>query len=248
MTAAPNDAAPIGERVPLSRRLTDELRRRILSGSWPGGSRMPSELELASAYRVSRITVRTALKALESQGLVEIRHGSGTYVADFGEKIRAGLQELRSMTETIRELGREPGMEWRCLERRAATADEARRLDLSPGAMVLATERAVLADGEVVAYSYDTLRLEGLPPNFIDLLGHGSTFAAFEQVGVTPVRAFATLHAVQSDEVGWGPGRPANGLYLLLDQVHFAAGSQPLMYSRTYFVEGRFEFVILRTR
>jgi GntR family transcriptional regulator len=209
---------------------------------------MPSELELARSYRVSRITVRTALKALESQGLVEIRHGSGTYVADFGEKIRAGLQELRSITETIRELGREPGMEWRSLERRPATAEEARRLDLPPAAMVLAIERAVLADGEVVAYSYDTVRLDGLPPNFIDLLGQGSTFAAFEQVGVTPVRAFAALHAVRSDSVGWGSSRPVNGLYLLLDQVHFTAGSQPLMYSRTYFVEGRFEFVILRTR
>jgi len=29
--------------------------------------------------------------------------------------------------------------------------------------------------------------------------------------------------------------------------VHFTPGSQPLMYSRTYFVEGRFEFVIIRT-
>ena len=209
---------------------------------------MPSEMDLASAYRVSRVTVRTALKALESQGLVDIRHGSGTYVADFGEKIRAGLQELRSMTETIRELGREPGMEWRCLERRPATADEAKRLDLPDGTMVIAMERAVLADGDVVAYSYDTVRLDGLPADIVDALGHGSTFAAFEQVGVVPVRAFATLHAVQSDEVGWGPRRPPNGLYLLLDQVHYTIGSQPLMYSRTYFVEGRFEFVILRTR
>ncbi len=244
----PEGLTPLGERMPLSRRLADELRRRILLGSWPRGSRLPSEMELAAAYHVSRITVRTALKALESQGLVEIRHGSGTYIADFGERIRAGLQELRSMTETIRELGREPGTEWRCLERRPATADEARRLDVRPGTGVLAMERAVLADGEVVAYSYDTIRLDGLPADFIDRLGQGSTFAAFELLGVTPVRAFATLHAVQSDDVGWGARRPPNGLYLLLDQVHYTAGSQPLMYSRTYFVEGRFEFVILRTR
>ena len=152
------------------------------------------------------------------------------------------------MTETIRELGHDPGMEWRCLERRPATAHEARRLDVPVGAPVLASERAVLADGEVVAYSYDTIRLDGLPPTIENEIGRGSTFAAFERVGVEPVRAFATLHAVQSDEVGWGPRKPPNGLYLLLDQVHYAAGSQPLMYSRTYFVEGRFEFVILRTR
>ena len=112
---------------------------------------------------------------------------------------------------------------------------------------MLSIERAVLSDGDVVAFSYDVLRLDILPPGTVDDVGQGSIFELFERVGLRPKRAFARLHAVQSADVGWGPGRPANGLYLLLDQVHFSPGSQPLMYSRTYFVEGRFEFVIIRT-
>jgi len=246
---ANRSAVPPGLAQPLTRAqwLAADLRGRVLSGEWERGARVPSETELAASYQVSRVTVRTALKSLEAQGLVDIRHGAGTFVADFGVSLRAGLQELGSISATIRELGHEPGMEWRRIESRSATEEEATHLDVPVGAQVLSLERAVLSDGEVVAYSYDVLRLDILPSGTAEQVGRGSVFELFERVGLRPKRAFARLHAVQSADVGWGNGRPTNGLYLLLDQVHFTPGSQPLMYSRTYFVEGRFEFVIIRT-
>lgn len=241
--------APTGLAQPLTRAqwLASDLRSRLLKGEWQRGARLPSENELAASYQVSRVTVRTALKSLEGQGLVEIRHGAGTFVADFGVAIRAGLQELGSMTETIRELGHEPGMDWRNVTSRGATAIEADRLDIEVGEPVLSVERAVLSDGDVVAFSYDVIRLDVLPPGTVQRFGSGSIFEVFEQAGIRPKRAFARLHAVMDPEIGWGPGRPANGLYLLLDQVHYSPGSQPFMYSRSYFVEGAFEFVIIRT-
>jgi GntR family transcriptional regulator len=230
-----------------SRWLATDIRSRIIAGEWARGARVPSETELAASYQVSRVTVRTALKALEAQGLVDIRHGAGTFVADHGVAIRAGLQELGSITATIRELGHEPGMEWRTLMVHPATEDESSHLDIPVGSDVLYFERAILSDGEVVAFSYDVLRLDLLPPGAAEEVGKGSVFEVLERIGLRPRRGFARLHAVQSKTVGWGTRRPANGLFLLLDQIHFSPGSQPLMHSRTYFVEGRFEFVILRT-
>ena len=240
---------PTGLAQPLTRAqwLAGDLRSRLLKGEWERGSRLPSENELAASYQVSRVTVRTALKALEGQGFVDIRHGAGTFVADFGVSIRAGLQELGSMTGTIRELGHEPGMEWRTQAVRPATELEGVRLDIPVGHPVMYVERAVLSDGEVVAYSYDAISLDILPPGTAERIGSGSIFEVLEQAGLRPKRAFARLHAVLDTAIGWGPGRPSNGLYLLLDQVHYSPGSQPLMYSRTYFVEGAFEFVIIRT-
>ncbi len=241
--------APAGLAQPLTRArwLAADLRSRLLKGEWERGGRLPSENELAASYQVSRVTVRTALKALEGQGLVDIRHGAGTFVADFGVAIRAGLQELGSMTDTIRELGHEPGMEWRARIERPATGAESDRLDIPVGAPVLYIERAVLSDGEAVAFSYDVIRLDMLPQGTAQRIGEGSIFEVLEQAGLRPKRAFARLHAVLEPSVGWGRDRPSNGLYLLLDQVHYSPGSQPMMYSRTYFVEGAFEFVIIRT-
>lgn len=56
------------------------LRQRILEGEFAVGDRMPAERLLAAEYAVSRPTIREALFALEIDGLVEVRIGSGVYV------------------------------------------------------------------------------------------------------------------------------------------------------------------------
>ncbi len=65
-------------------RLYQDLARNLLeelsSGRYPVGARLPAERELAATYNVSRPTVREAMIALEVQGLVEVRVGSGAYV------------------------------------------------------------------------------------------------------------------------------------------------------------------------
>lgn len=59
-----------------------ELLVLIRSGHFAPGDRLPSERQLAARFGVSRPTVREALSALESRGLVETRMGSGTFVAE----------------------------------------------------------------------------------------------------------------------------------------------------------------------
>ncbi|HWU03307.1 MAG TPA: FadR/GntR family transcriptional regulator [Novosphingobium sp.] len=65
-------------------RLYQDLARRLIaelaSGRFAVGDRLPAERELSAQYNVSRPTVREAVIALEVQGLVEVRVGSGAYV------------------------------------------------------------------------------------------------------------------------------------------------------------------------
>lgn len=65
-------------------RLYQDLARTLMaelaSGKHPVGSRLPAERDLAARYNVSRPTVREAIIALEVQGFVEVRVGSGAYV------------------------------------------------------------------------------------------------------------------------------------------------------------------------
>lgn len=56
------------------------LARQIANGDYPIGARLPSERDIAAATGVSRPTVREAILALELDGLVEVRTGSGVYV------------------------------------------------------------------------------------------------------------------------------------------------------------------------
>jgi DNA-binding FadR family transcriptional regulator len=64
----------------LYRQIAEQLRGLIRSGEYPVGARLPPERDLAVQLRVSRPSVREALIALEVEGLVEVRMGSGIYV------------------------------------------------------------------------------------------------------------------------------------------------------------------------
>lgn len=64
----------------LYQQIAQQLRQLITAGEFPPGSRLPAERELASQLGVSRPSVREALIALEVEGWVEVRTGSGVYV------------------------------------------------------------------------------------------------------------------------------------------------------------------------
>jgi GntR family transcriptional regulator len=69
-----------------------DVRRRIEEGELESGSKIPTENELASSYGVSRITVRQALAELASEGFIDRRQGTGTFVAERAIPIQHDLQ------------------------------------------------------------------------------------------------------------------------------------------------------------
>jgi GntR family transcriptional repressor for pyruvate dehydrogenase complex len=66
----------------LYRQLAQTLFDQIAGGAYAPGDRLPAERDLAVEHDVSRPTVREAMIALEVQGLIEVRVGSGAYVLD----------------------------------------------------------------------------------------------------------------------------------------------------------------------
>lgn len=62
-----------------SAQVEDQILEYLLLSCKPG-DKLPNEFELAKKFNASRTTMREVMKSLASQGLVEIRHGSGTYV------------------------------------------------------------------------------------------------------------------------------------------------------------------------
>lgn len=60
----------------ISELIVEQIRQPIIDGRLKRGERLPSERELAEQFRVSRVTVRDALRILEAQGLLEIRVGA----------------------------------------------------------------------------------------------------------------------------------------------------------------------------
>ncbi|MFI9081859.1 GntR family transcriptional regulator [Streptomyces sioyaensis] len=60
------------------------IREAILSGEFQPGAPLPSESQLIERYKVSRPTVRNAVAALRAEGLIEVKHGKGSFVRSSG--------------------------------------------------------------------------------------------------------------------------------------------------------------------
>jgi DNA-binding FadR family transcriptional regulator len=78
-----NSFKPIRKKI-ISKEVEHRLRESILNGFYNPGDKLPSERELVEQFKVSRVTVREALKTLESNGLIAIKRGmnGGTYVSE----------------------------------------------------------------------------------------------------------------------------------------------------------------------
>src|ERR1043166_7596037 len=62
--------------------VVNQIHDLLREGSFKAGDQLPSERELAETFKVSRTSVREALRALEAQGLIESRTGAGNFIAE----------------------------------------------------------------------------------------------------------------------------------------------------------------------
>lgn len=77
--------------VPFYYQIVKLLRRMIEQGELSPGDKLPTEMELSKSFGVSRVTLRQALSILKADGLLDSKHGNGTYVA----KSLAGIEKVR---------------------------------------------------------------------------------------------------------------------------------------------------------
>jgi GntR family transcriptional repressor for pyruvate dehydrogenase complex len=75
------------KRTTISDQIFEQLKANLFDGTWKEEDKIPSENELAIEFGVSRVSVRNALSKLDTLGLIEIRHGEGSFV----KKINPGI-------------------------------------------------------------------------------------------------------------------------------------------------------------
>ena len=77
----------------------EQMKEMIARGEYKAGSRLPAERQLASFFGVSRATVREAIHYFEAMGIVQIKAGSGSYLAEEQDTI-ARVYGVKQLIET----------------------------------------------------------------------------------------------------------------------------------------------------
>jgi len=129
-----DDRSPTFPRKPrnLAQALVDELTGRVRSGTLAPGDKLPTEAEIMREFGVSRTVVREAISKLQAAGLMQTRHGVGTFVNALGESapFRIGAEQLATINDVIAMLELRIG-----LEAEAASLAALRRTDANLQAM-----------------------------------------------------------------------------------------------------------------
>jgi GntR family transcriptional repressor for pyruvate dehydrogenase complex len=87
-------------RKPLYERLVEHLRAYVLEAGLAAGDRLPPERELSERLGVSRASVRQAIVALQVQGILEVKHGEGTFL----RTARVDTRPIAELTDLKRRL------------------------------------------------------------------------------------------------------------------------------------------------
>ncbi len=101
--------------VPITKQIAEQIRTRCASGALLPGDRLPSVRQLAQELAVNQNTILRVYERLTAEGLLERRHGDGTYVADRlpSGRLKAERtllqQDVRRLVRRAEAIGVEPG-------------------------------------------------------------------------------------------------------------------------------------------
>ena len=160
-------------------RLQRELGNLINSAK--PGDRLPTEPELAKQLRVSRSTLREAMRSFETQGLLIRKQGSGTYRADATGVFETGLEVLDSLETLAARLGLDVSMGELLVEQIPADEELLRILNVEKGTFLVNVSRIIKVKNQPAAFLRDILPLdviaskdldEGFTGSVLDLLIH----------------------------------------------------------------------------
>jgi GntR family transcriptional regulator len=236
---------PMDER-PLYQQLRDIIRADILSGRYPHSQRIPTEMELARLYGVSRNTVRSAIGALQKESLLVRKQGKGTFVGP--PKMNRPLgksQRTRSFTDMCREMGCRPGAKVILSRMEVPTEQTRKLLELGEDEQVVTLGRVRSTDDLPVSVEYSRFH-----PRFSFLLDEQlddcSMFSLLEtKYGVHFSTASMSLELVfacyeLAQHLGLEEGYPL----LFLESVLCDPDGRPACHNEQYIVGNRFKMVL----
>ena len=99
--------------MPITRQIAAQIRAQCASGALEPGARLPSVRALAAELAVNQNTILRVYERLTAEGLLERRHGDGTFVADRVPtgQMKAQRQLLRQEISRVAELAKTLGVE-----------------------------------------------------------------------------------------------------------------------------------------
>jgi GntR family transcriptional regulator len=231
---------------PAYRRIQSAIRQRIERGNLKPGDIVDSERELARSHRVSLMTARHALADLAREGIVERRHGAGTFVAP----PRIHFNKLMSYTEQMAARGLQPRSKIVSSSVISTEHEIAARLGLSASHRLIKIARVRQAADEPFALETCYLSYSEFSGLVDSPLDRASLFTALEHdYGVEIAYADEEIDATAADApTAELLGLPRGAPLLRMRQLIFSTKGKATVYVLGLYRSGRHTLMIRRFR
>jgi GntR family transcriptional regulator len=236
--------------LPIYHQLTTILRQQIKDSAFSPDQPLPSEMQLSSAYGVSRVTVRRALELLEREGWIRRKHGVGTFVAPRGDSAEQQESRISGLVENLITLGLETTARLLNYQPAASTPSSVlQALNLPPESRTLRIER--LRFYKTKPLSVTTLYLPEsvahLAPE--ELIDDRPIMRILELGGVRAQRAEQTISAIPADDGAASKLNVSIGMPLLrLRRTVFDAEGRPFEHQVGLYNPDQYEYHMLLSR
>lgn len=231
---------------PKYRRIAVDLRERIRSGQYPGGTVLPSQRRLSEDYDVTLMTMRQALQLLEADGLIAQQPGRGTYVLPL--PLSHHLQTLRSLADELATQGVALRTDVLGRQERRLPRDVAAAIGAQPSARGLRLERLRTVEGRPVLHQVSWVPLPWGAQIRDGDFGTEPLYAALARVcGLAVARAQETLVAQGlADRLAKQVGLPAGLPVLQMQRITFDERDRPFVVDTAVVLDQRVRVVTER--
>jgi GntR family transcriptional regulator len=239
-----------GARVSGYERVRGALGAFVAKRNLSEGDRLPSEIELAKTFGVSRAVLRETYRLLERDGFIAVKGGAGTFLRSRAPMVRNSLNELSSTGTLIRRAGLEASAEIVSLESQEPEPEWAEKLGLAAGESVVVAERLRRAGETVIALAWNVFIGKIVGETLKGGILEQSIFLHLEKAcGVKVASALTGVFALE-------PGRPRDRRAkeilgepaLLLKRQHFDLKGAPVFYSLDYIRSDLVELTVRQER
>jgi GntR family transcriptional regulator len=183
---------------PIYVQIREVLRAEITGGNLKRGQQIPSEVELAARFNVSRMTIRESTEDLVNEGLLFRRHGVGTFVAF--PHLQRDHTKLTSFFDEAEDAGVPVWAKLLSLKIIPATPKVAEALDIPAGSIVIHVKTLRYVDGQPITV-HDAYIPHNLLPNLVnENLELQHLWTLFEKSGYRVRRAIQRLEAREASK------------------------------------------------
>ena len=227
---------------PKYRRLYQTIDQCVECEVFGPGEFIPSERELAEHLGISRVTVRTALSKLLENGILDRKHGVGTYVS---KPIEKSVSSVSSFTEDMAKHQLTPSSKTVSVQKIRPDAHLDLIFRLGPDQSVIEIQRIRYANDFAIAYEVVIVPDNVLP----DPLNIGqSLYNDMAQMGCRPSSAVQRIKALNANKVQAGMLDIHPGAAVLHIERHgVVADGRVVEYTNSYYRSDSYEFVTKST-